>query len=92
MNKFIIDEQVEFTVEAAGNGPMLEMYGRLEAYDDDWDAIVLWHHGTRTWEDPNSLQPRYRTLPKPISVQPEAEAAFVALAKALGYEVQKVAP
>ena len=56
------------------------------------DAIVLWYHGVRSWEDPDSLQLRSRTLPKPITIQPEAEAAFVALAKALGYEVQKVAP
>ena len=90
MNKFNVGDEVELTRKAA-TGALLDDWGTVVTATD----IIIeveWQDGEITTESPLCLQPRSRTLPKPIRVQPEAEAAFVALAKALGYEVQKVAP
>ena len=89
MNKFNVGDGVELTRKAA-TGALLDDWGTVVTATDIIE--VEWQDGEITTEFPLCLQPRSRTLPKPIRVQPEAEAAFVALAKALGYEVQKVAP
>ena len=90
MIQFKIGDEVEYKRGSNADEFWGTVTGNGARAEDDTDTQVLWCDGGLTCEDSSRLKPRSRTLPKPIPVQPEAEAAFVALAKAMGYKVQKV--